>query len=153
MPPLSARRSDIPEIAHSMAETIAARIHAPVRELSPAAARVLSDLPLQQNLISLETIIGKAMMEASPSQQIEAAPVEKAWAELRAYMAPTASAGSLETAARMAFDADGFDVQRLNGMLYALAMDRAAGNVARAAELLGLSRPQLAYRLRGTNAP
>ena len=152
MPPLSARRNDIPEIAHSMAETIAARLHAPVRELSPAAARVLSDLPLQQNLISLETIIGKAMMEASPSQQIEAAPVEKAWAELRAYMTPAASAGSLETAARMAFDADGFDVQRLNGMLYALAMDRAAGNMARATELLGLSRPQLAYRLRGTNA-
>lgn len=153
MQPLSLRRSDIPEIARSIAENIASRMHVPFRELSPGATRLLSDLPLRENLVCLESILTKAMLEASPLQQIEAASIEKAWTELRVDTTTPDITEPLKVAALLALDAEGFGIERLNEMLYALAMERAAGNVARAAQLLGLTRPQLAYRLHATKGP
>jgi transcriptional regulator with AAA-type ATPase domain len=147
MPSLSQRRSDIAEIARSLAENISARVHVPVRELSPGATGFLSDLPLRENLVCLESILTKAILEASPLQQIDAASIEKAWAELRVDTTIPDKTESLKIAALLALDAEGFEIERLNDMLYALAMERAEGNVARAAQLLGLTRPQLAYRL------
>lgn len=54
--------------------------------------------------------------------------------------------------AEAAIETDGFELEQLNQLFYQLAIDRADGNVAKAAQLLGLTRPQLAYRLRGREA-
>lgn len=42
----------------------------------------------------------------------------------------------------------GLSLDQLESMLLRESVDRASGNMARAARLLGLTRPQLAYRLK-----
>lgn len=148
MPSLKERRHDVPEIARCLAEVIAEKIHMPVRELSSAAESVLADMRLQENLVTLEAILTTAVLEATPLQQIDAAAIQRAAAALRLDTVSSGSSSDLYAAALAAFHADGFDIERLNEILYRLAMERASGNVARAAQMLGLSRPQLAYRLR-----
>lgn len=148
MPPLAARRTEVPEIARCLAEVIAEKIHIPVRELSAAAENALAEMPLEENLVSLESILTAAILEATPLQKIDAAAIETASGALGMNVMRPKQAGGLELAAVAAFDAEGFDITRLNDILYRIAMERASGNVARAAQMLGLSRPQLAYRLR-----
>lgn len=150
MPPLAERRQDIPEIARCLAEVIAEKIHMSVRDLSAAAEVVLATLRLQENLVTLEAILTTAVLEATPLQQIDAAAIERAAAALNLVATEQGTSSDLRSAALAAFHAEGFDIDRLNQILYGLAMERASGNVARAAQLLGLTRPQLAYRLRDT---
>jgi transcriptional regulator with AAA-type ATPase domain len=148
MPSLADRRKDVPEIARCMAEVIAEKIHMPVRELGRGAEELLADMYLAENLVGLEAILTTAILEATPLQQIDAAAIERAAQALRFGADAPAGRSDLESAALAAFHADGFDIERLNEILYRLAMKRASGNVAQAAQMLGLTRPQLAYRLR-----
>ncbi len=153
MPSLAERRHDIPEIARCLAEVVAEKIHMPPRELSPAAEDVLCEMRFHENLVTLEAILTAAVLEATPLQQIDAAAIERAAGGLHLEAAASTGSSDLQAAALAAFHAEGFDIERLNEILYRLAMERASGNVARAAQMLGLSRPQLAYRLRDATNP
>lgn len=146
MPPLTSRRQDIPEIARSLLEIIAEKLHVPVRELDPAAERFLSQLDLPENIVGLESLLTGTMLEASPLQRIDVEALKATLASLHVDKA-TPNGSSLQATAQAIFDSDGFEIERVNEILYEIAMSRAEGNVARAAQLLGLTRPQLAYRL------
>ncbi len=86
------------------------------------------------------------MLEASPLQRIDVEALKATLASLHVDKA-TPNGSSLQATAQAIFDSDGFEIERVNEILYEIAMSRAEGNVARAAQLLGLTRPQLAYRL------
>ena len=61
---------------------------------------------------------------------------------------PQHDAGALDQLLESAFDLDTFETE-----LIARAVDRAGGNLARAAKALGLTRPQLSYRYKKAQKP
>jgi transcriptional regulator with AAA-type ATPase domain len=149
MPALSARKKDIAAIALALKDVVTEKLHLPARDIDPTALEKLASLALPENLVTLETILANAQMEVSPLKQIDTVAIEKAAtvsspAEPHDHM--------LLSLAEAALDTQSFELDELNRLIYVLALERADGNVAKAAQSLGLSRAQLAYRLKATEA-
>jgi transcriptional regulator with AAA-type ATPase domain len=61
--------------------------------------------------------------------------------------------GKLQPLLKQLLDEGGFSLSELERSAYQAAVGRARGNLSAAARLLGLTRPQLAYRLGTRNDP
>ncbi len=152
MPSLSARRDEIAVIALALKDVVAEKLDVPVRDLDATALARLASLPMPENLVSLEAVLANAQLEVSPLKAINAAAIARADALSSSGNLHDVWNGKLQSMAEAAIETDGFELEQLNQLFYQLAIDRADGNVAKAAQLLGLTRPQLAYRLRGREA-
>lgn len=149
LPALSARRSDIPALALALKDVVTEKMHLPARDIDPTALEKLASLALPENLVTLEAILADAQMTVSPLKQIDAVAIEKA---VTVSSPSDPRDHTLLSLAEAALDTKGFGLEDLNRLIYALALERADGNVAKAAQSLGLSRAQLAYRLKTTEA-
>lgn len=149
MPALGARRGDIPALALALADVVAEKLHLPARDIDPTALEKLASLALPENLLTLEAVLANAQMAVSPLKRIDAGAIEKAaavWSQAD-HRDPV-----LRSLAEAALDEKGFELEEFNRLIYELALERANANVAKAAQSLGLSRAQLAYRLRTAGA-
>jgi two-component system response regulator PilR (NtrC family) len=140
MPPLRARREDIPLLAQHFLEKHAALV-GERRTLSPAALRRLLELDFPGNVRELENLIERGATLAS-GEVIEPA-------DLGFFDEPTppAPAGPTEpTELPPGFDLDAH-LAREEERYLRLALEQAGGVRTRAAELLGMSFRQFRYRL------
>lgn len=147
MPPLHARRADIPALAECLLRRAARRHGMKDRPITEDERNELAALNLYANLIELD-----ALMTAALSRGCVGVPID---ADLiRGLTAPSASAAQAIQDSAIAAKAFGdlssgpLSLDVLNSQFYRQAMERSGGNVAAAARMLGLSRAQLAYRLK-----
>ena len=140
MPPLRARREDVPAIARALLQ----RWGEDPARLEPEAAARLARLSLRGNVRELENLLMRMLALAGPGAPLSVAVLEEALAiERETHMEETQE----DDWARVR--AEGLDAWLKERERWALrrALDEAGGNLTRAAELLGLSFRALRYRL------
>ncbi|MHB1380653.1 MAG: sigma-54-dependent transcriptional regulator [Thermoleophilia bacterium] len=130
MPPLRERRGDI----RLLAEHFLAR-YAPGKKLTPAALKLLDDYPWPGNVRELQNTIERSTI-LCPGASIDADDLPE-----EVKRGTTASAGAFK------LPADGVDMEEVERELITQALQRTGGNRTRAAELLGVSRHTLLYRI------
>src|SRR5258706_4652321 len=134
LPPLRERRTDIPLLVeHFIAKYAGAR----KRAITDEALKILMGYDWPGNVRELESVIERALLRDDDDRIL---PDDL----------PAAVRSGL-SARRGLFDLDipesGIDIEGLERALIVKALQKAGGNVSRAARLLGLSRRTLQYRL------
>jgi DNA-binding NtrC family response regulator len=137
VPPLRERGRDVVELAEHFLQAQAQRYRRGAMRLSADAEEALLRHPWPGNVRELRNVMEQAvLMAAGPA-------ISARELSLLDLGAPAAKAGA---AAAPAADED-LDLERSERRLIELALQRADGNVTRAARLLGISRDTLRYRL------
>jgi two-component system response regulator AtoC len=138
LPPLRARREEIPQLARHLLERHAGRLHVDVEGISPEAMEVLLTYPWPGNIRELENVIERALV-LTDEETILVDDLPEA-VRRPAPEGPT-----------MAVEGDDLSVKRhgarLERHLIQLALDRTGGNKTQAAELLELSPRALRYKI------
>jgi DNA-binding NtrC family response regulator len=133
MPPLRARKDDIPLIAAHHLRQIKERYGLGATEISPEGSRWLALQPWPGNVRELKHCVERAaLMSAKPLLG-------------RAELEAVSGAGELPATDRL--DRDVLPLDQVEKLMIGRAMSQCTGNVTRAAELLGLSRAALYRRL------
>ena len=159
IPPLRERAADIPALVTRFIEKYSGIYSKTLRGLTDKAMRDVMDHPWPGNIRELENVIERAVLLASDNGTIEACHL---WGAL-----PTARRGGQITPRGEvtekpvdALDAlcdqvlrEHIGIASLEMRLMQTAMQRAKGNLSHAARLLGITRPQLAYRLKKEGLP
>jgi DNA-binding NtrC family response regulator len=135
LPPLRARRTDIPLLV----EHFLAKHGAPERprRLAPEALEALVAYAWPGNVRELESVVERTLLLAEHEHEIR---LEDLPASIRARPAPHQSVLAQ-------IPDEGLDLEALERTLLRGALEKAGGNVTRAARLLGLTRRTLQYRL------
>ncbi|WP_068804299.1 sigma-54-dependent Fis family transcriptional regulator [Thauera phenolivorans] len=155
IPPLRERKGDIPLLATALVNKYAPIYHKKVLGITERAMQALVAQAWPGNVRELENLIERGVLLVPPGEQIEVEhlfagglPAHQAGVEIdRKGMVADAS----EAERRQLYDSllhDGFDLQTHETQLLELAVQRAQGNLTHAAKLLGITRRQLAYRLK-----
>jgi DNA-binding NtrC family response regulator len=155
LPALRERTSDIPPLAQAMVARFGALHGKRLAGITDKALTALQRYAWPGNVRELENMIERGVILAAPNGWIELdhlAPCLLALAEGESGLAPS---GHLELAAvpdqaRLleAFFASGVSLEQFEAMALAQAVNQANGNLSGAARRLGLTRPQLSYRLK-----
>ncbi|MSR14588.1 MAG: sigma-54-dependent Fis family transcriptional regulator [Gammaproteobacteria bacterium] len=150
VPPLRDRASDIPLLVTRFIDKHSARHDKKITGITPRAMDALIHYEWPGNIRELENIIERGVILTASGEAIEAtnlfSPLQPA--SLRP-IAPVNRAGRSEVEAlvevllREHIALDDLETQLLDA-----AVQRSEGNLSSAARLLGLTRPQLAYRLK-----
>jgi two-component system response regulator AtoC len=155
IPPLRERGDDILLLAEHYISTLGERLklRKKVRGLSPEVAETFRRYPWPGNVRELRNVIERALiLEDSDLVTTEYLP-----RDLVSQSAQPSGAGAVrvEDSAGGAFrlPAQGLSLDEMEMSLVRQAMDRSGGNQTRAAELLGISRDQLRYRLKKMDTP
>ncbi|MBN8507714.1 MAG: sigma-54-dependent Fis family transcriptional regulator [Burkholderiales bacterium] len=154
IPPLRERKEDISPLSKAFLEVAAARHGKRLRGFTDKAKRALLSYPWPGNVRELQNVIERCVILAPSGTRVEASQLFLPGAPTDGELAIDAD-GSLRDP-RWAPGAELCE-QVLNGtctldeleaMLLQAAVAKAKGNLASAARLLGITRPQLAYRLK-----
>jgi DNA-binding NtrC family response regulator len=132
LPPLRERRGDVPVLAAFFIDLYNREFRKRVRGLTPTATKLLEQYQWPGNIRELRNAIERAMLL-----------MDREWLE------PEDFSGLTRTAAATQFKlpAEGLNLEEVERQLLVQALDRAAGNQTRAAELLGINRDQVRYRI------
>lgn len=155
IPPLRERRGDIPVLIRHFLEIFVARYGKPLAGVSMEAVGFLLTHEFPGNVAELESLIERAVILAVEGEAIQLTHLQSP-ADLHS---PTffrvSQSGQLE---RYGSDQQLADIEHIlrgtktledvENELIAKAVAQCNGNLSQAAKLLGLTRPQLAYRFR-----
>ena len=158
IPPLRERPSDIEPLARHLLARFAALHHKRLQGFSERALQALAHHDWPGNVRELENLVERGVILAAQGGVIEA--------EHLFPNQPEAVHDGLDPQGHLArrvpqeeqrlceqvLDA-GMPIETLESRVLALAVERSRGNLSGAARLLGLSRAQLAYRLKRGTAP
>jgi len=156
IPPLRERMTDIQPLVDAMLARFCALHEKRVQGVTDKTLQALKNYPWPGNIRELENVIERGVILAPQDGWIElehlfaniAAPEQSSSAisasgSLQADASPEGSAAIIE-----AVMASGLSLEQLESALLDEAVKRTSGNLAGAARLLGLTRPQLQYRLK-----
>jgi DNA-binding NtrC family response regulator len=147
MPPLRARRTDIPALAECLLRRAERRHGVEVRRIAKDARNELAALNLPGNLIELDALMTAALIRGRVGIPIDADLIRGLSMPFPSTaQAVQDSAVPAEVPHDLSYGPLSLSV--VNSQLYRKAMEGCNGNVAAAARMLGLSRAQLAYRLK-----
>jgi DNA-binding NtrC family response regulator len=159
IPPLRERGADIPALIQRFVEKYSQLYSKTLRGLTDRAMREVLNHPWPGNIRELENAIERAVLLAPDNGPIEAIHLF-GQAPARAAEGAVDASGHVTQASASALDplceqvlGHNIDLDALERRLMQLAMQRANGNLSQAARLLGITRPQLAYRLKKEGIP
>ncbi|MCK6395413.1 sigma-54-dependent Fis family transcriptional regulator [Zoogloea sp.] len=155
IPPLRDRRSDIPLLAAALVKKYEAPYHKQVQGFSDRAMQALMAYPWPGNVRELQNLVERGVLLAPSGGLVEidhlfagGAPAHSLGAEVdRAGLVGHAGDATRQRLYEAILQ-DGFDLEQHEAKLLELAVQRAGGNLTHAAKLLGITRRQLAYRLK-----
>jgi DNA-binding NtrC family response regulator len=155
IPPLRERKQDISPLAKRFLEKYCA-VHAKkLRGFTDKAKRALLSYPWPGNIRELQNMVERGVILAPSGTRIEVDQLFPACSAERAREFGLDPHGGLEaqpggsTAALCEAVFNGvMTLDQLESTLIETAVDKARGNLSAAARMLGLTRPQLAYRLK-----
>jgi len=159
IPPLRERKADIPALIARFLEKYGELYHKKLRGLTDKAMGDVLNHAWPGNIRELENVIERAVLLSPQNGAIESAhlfgqaPSRAAEGGIDAKGQVTQSSpDALDQLCEQAF-AHHVDLNSLERRLMQVAMQRAGGNLSQAARLLGITRPQLAYRLKKEGLP
>ncbi len=132
LPALRERRGDIPLLAAFFIDRFNREFRKRVRGLSPAATDVLEQYQWPGNVRELKNAIERAMLL-----------IDREWLEPEDFTTLTRSVNP----AQFRLPAEGVNLEDVERQLLTQALDRAGGNQTHAAQLLGINRDQVRYRI------
>ncbi|SIT46502.1 Transcriptional regulatory protein XylR [Paraburkholderia piptadeniae] len=156
IPPLRERCDDIPLLVERFIAKYSARHGKRVLGLTDRAITTLRAYTWPGNVRELENVVERGVILAAPGVRITEcdlfasppAEVECDTASLDASGRPLRQNASAADALFDHMAREGIPLDRIENMLIETAVERAAGNLSQAARMLGITRPQLAYRWR-----
>ncbi|RJP72401.1 MAG: sigma-54-dependent Fis family transcriptional regulator [Candidatus Abyssobacteria bacterium SURF_17] len=138
IPPLRERTEDIPGLVEFFLARFNADLKKDVKGISQEALKLLKNYPWPGNVRELKNIIERVLI-LETSETIEA---ENLPPEITNYSHASPAEKVVEH-----FPAEGLSLREVEKDLIAKALAKANGNQSRAAELLGISRDTLRYRM------
>jgi DNA-binding NtrC family response regulator len=132
LPPLRERRGDVPVLAAYFIDMYNREFKKRVRGLTSAAARLLEQYLWPGNIRELRNAIERAMLL-----------MDRVWLEAEDFGGLTRTVA----ATQFKLPAEGLNLEDVERQLLVQALERSAGNQTRAAELLGINRDQVRYRI------
>lgn len=155
IPPLRERVLDIPPLVQALVEKFSALHGKKIAGLTDRALKALNIYQWPGNVRELENMIERGIILASPDGWIEHDQLFPSLDGNDGQESQIDDSGTLAerrpAAERNLCDAildSGLSLDEIEAMLLREAVDRANGNFAGAARMLGLTRPQLSYRLK-----
>jgi len=133
LPPLRERIGDVPLLADHFVHAFNREFKKNVKGIAPAALRALESYAWPGNVRELRNAVERAMLLADGDQ-----------------LGPehfTMLAGSTPVTSGFSLPAEGVNLEHLERDLLVQALQRAQGNQTQAAQLLGMNRDQIRYRL------
>ncbi len=146
MPSLRERRDDRLAIAHALVASLAARMRRAPPRIDAAAARLIEGADWPGNLRQMRSVLGAALAAHNDDAPILAANIEDEISRQPAARAER-RAGQPGQWLDEALS-EGVSISAIQQAAYETAVGKANGNLSAAARLLGLTRAQLAYRLK-----
>ncbi|AIL59821.1 sigma-54-dependent Fis family transcriptional regulator [Pseudomonas alkylphenolica] len=157
IPPLRHRKSDIPVLFSVLTEKYAPLYHKIIQGISDLAMQGLMAYDWPGNVRELENLVERAVLLVPSGGQIEVQHLFPGMVPVTAPGAVIDREGKVGNADEAKKDqlyetllVDDFDLQAHEARLLRLAVARAHGNLTHAARLLGITRRQLAYRVKQT---
>lgn len=155
IPPLRERKSDIPVLARALTEKYAPLYRKTVQGISDLAMQELMEYDWPGNVRELENLMERAVLLVPSGGEIEVEHLFPGTGQSLPLGAPVDRHGQVGNASEekrnqlyeALFDED-FDLQAHEARLLQMAVGRANGNLTHAARMLGLTRRQLAYRVK-----
>jgi two-component system response regulator HydG len=149
VPPLRERLDDIPELVRHFIDKYGSLHGKRVQGVTDKAMQMLRTYQWPGNIRELGNIIERGIILAEQGGSVEAAHLFPNVAGVQEATAgdSTADEGWLLNTVEQLLDA-GCDLARVENEMTDRALERAGGNVTRAAQLLGLTRAALDYRLK-----
>jgi len=132
LPPLRDRRGDVPLLAAHYIDRFNREFRKRVRGLSPQALKLVEQYQWPGNVRELRNAIERAMLLN-----------DREWLEPDDFTTLTRTV----SAAAFSLPAEGVNLEELERQLLVQALERAAGNQTQAAQLLGINRDQVRYRI------
>lgn len=153
IPPLRERAEDIELLAMHLLQKYAARHGKRVEGFTDLALAAMRAHPWPGNVRELENLVERGVILASSGGMVDAPMLFPQLTS--ADMLTVNASGGLESNAACAQQADFYDMLQRSGLtldamedaLIREAVQRAGGNLSAAARALGITRPQLSYRL------
>ncbi|WP_292937904.1 sigma-54-dependent Fis family transcriptional regulator [Noviherbaspirillum sp.] len=162
IPPLRERALDIPPLVNAMVEKFNAVHGKRVAGITDKAMKALKAYQWPGNVRELENMIERGIILAPADGWIELDHLFPSLSESEMRDIGISEQGALTESRPLeqerlceAFITSGMSLDEIESMLLREAVDRSSGNLAGAARMLGLTRPQLTYRLKRNqdNAP
>jgi DNA-binding NtrC family response regulator len=132
LPPLRERRGDVPLLASYFVDAYNREFKRRIRGLTPAAVAVMEKHAWPGNIRELRNTIERAMLLATHE-----------WIEPDDLQLARPST----VTAQFRLPPEGVDMEEVERQLLVQAMERSHGNQSQAAQLLGLNRDQVRYRI------
>ena len=165
LPPLRERRDDIPLLMSHFLRHYSERHSRPALGFTQAAVKILLNYDYPGNIRELQNLIERAIIIASENEMIDAHHLFTSGEQLNKSVFSVAQDGHLSTSSGnssqcelkksgfvptnpLSADAKRKTLGEIEDDLMRKALSESAGNVSAAARILGITRPQLAYRLR-----
>ena len=155
IPPLRERASDIPLIVNAMVEKFSALHHKRLAGITDKAMKALTLYQWPGNVRELENMIERGVILTPQEGWIERDALFPNFRSAEGKAAGINNAGTLEEKCSHEHSRlceiilnSGFSLNEIESNLLREAVDRSAGNLAGAARMLGITRPQLTYRLK-----
>lgn len=153
MPTLAERKSDRLSLAREMMAILSCKIGINAPGLDPGAAELIERTAWSGNLRQMRNVLAAVLAARPHSGPVLAEEIE---AQLDRFCDRATAVGDaghgLEGVLDRAIENGGFSISTLEKAAYESALKRAGGNLSAAARLLGLTRPQLAYRVNAKDA-
>ncbi len=154
IPPLRERKEDISPLAKSFLEKYSAIHGKKLRGFTDKAKRALLNYSWPGNIRELQNMVDRGVLLAPSGSRIEVNHMFSSCSNDQSLEFGLDHSGSLNINSREA-ETDlceavfngAMTLGQIDAMLVETAVDRARGNLSAAARMLGLTRPQLAYRL------
>ena len=156
IPPLRERVEDIEPLANHLLTQFMAQHNKRVAGLTDRALDAMRHYPWPGNIRELENLIERGLIITAAGQMVD---VEDLFAIPPTYQSVTVNeSGKLQQSVSADFNAlyedlqkRGLSLEELEDGLLQEAVSRTGGNLSAAARTLGLTRPQLSYRLQKFN--
>lgn len=143
LPTLNARNADVPKMAEKILET-----HGTAR-LSDDAIALLTSMHFRAGLAELRSLLSRATLLAETSETLTAADLQRAVVDAPRHEAVPED-DMFWPMLQPAFAEGKVTLDSLNAIILSGALQASGGNVTAAARLLGISRAQMAYRIKAS---
>ncbi len=138
LPPLRERRDDIPLLIAHYIDLFNVEFRKKIRGVTPAALKALSGYAWPGNVRELRNAVERAMLLADGADLTEA-------------QFPMLTAADRQLSDGIGLPAGGINLEALERSLVVQALERSGWNQTKAAQLLGLNRDQIRYRIEKFN--
>lgn len=148
MSPLRMRREEIPALTEALMDCAARRYAVRKPAIAREVAEAIKALDLRGNVTELNALISAALIATVPHGIIGADLILEIAEGFACSVHAKNPSESTATNALRSLASGSLSLKALNGQICREAVERCEGNVSAAARMLGVSRPQLAYRLK-----